>query len=181
MGLKAVELAEGCPPAVRARIQQMQETARHLDEEIDRLSHALRPLALSEMGLEAALRRHLETWSGDTGIAVDVQIAGMGAARHSFIVETTVYRVVQEALTNVQKHAQATRVSLVAERRAKALRVIIEDDGKGFDPELVLARGDARWLGLKGMRERAALIGGDLHIESAPGKGTTIFLTIPAP
>jgi signal transduction histidine kinase len=92
------------------------------------------------------------------------------------VVETTVYRVVQEALTNVVKHAAATRVSLVAERRANDLRVIIEDDGRGFD---VRFTNDARRLGLRGMRERAALVGGEVQIESSPGRGTTVFLTIP--
>ena len=176
MGLKAVELAEGCSPEVRGRMLQMQGIARRLDEEIDRLSHALRPLALSDLGLEAALRRHLEEWSRETGIAVDAQITILGPERFSFIIETTIYRVVQEALTNVAKHAGATRVALIAERRANELRVIIEDDGRGFD---VGSINDARRLGLRGMRERAVLVGGALQIESTPGSGTTIFLTVP--
>jgi len=155
---------------------QMQGIARRLDEEIDRLSHALRPLALSDLGLEAALRRHLEEWSRETGIAVDAQITILGPERFSFIIETTIYRVVQEALTNVAKHAGATRVALIAERRANELRVIIEDDGRGFD---VGSINDARRLGLRGMRERAVLVGGALQIESTPGSGTTIFLTVP--
>ena len=176
MGLKTIELAENCPPQVRARLLQMQEIAHRLDEEIDRLSHALRPLALSDLGLDAALRRHVEGWSRETGIAADAQIAIQGFERFSFIIETTVYRIVQEALTNVVKHARAARVSLVAERRAHDLRVIVEDDGQGFD---VRSTNDARRLGLRGMRERAALVGGELQIESTPGRGTTVFLTVP--
>jgi signal transduction histidine kinase len=176
MGLKTVELAAGCPPEVRARILQMQEIARRLDEEIDRLSHALRPLALSDLGLAAALRRHVEEWSRDTGMVADVQITTLGPERFSFIIETTVYRVVQEALTNVAKHARAKRVNLVAERRRNDLRIIVEDDGKGFDVRSV---NDARRLGLRGMRERAVLVGGELQIESSSGKGTTLFLTVP--
>jgi signal transduction histidine kinase len=176
VALKSVELTENSPPEVRARVLQMQEITRRLDEEIDRLSHALRPLSLSDLGLEAALRRHVEGWSRDTGIAADVQITTLGPERYSFITETTVYRVVQEALTNVVKHAQASRVSVVAERRVNELRVIVEDDGTGFD---VRSTNDARRLGLRGMRERAALVGGELHIESSSGRGTTVFLIVP--
>ncbi len=176
MGLKSVELSESCPREVRARIRQMLEITRRLDEEIDRLSHALRPLALSDMGLEPALRRHVDGWSRESGVDADVQITTLGPERFSFIVETTAYRVVQEALTNVVKHAQATRVSVLAERRANGLRVIVEDDGRGFD---VRSANDARRLGLRGMRERAALVGGKLQIESAPGQGTTVFLSVP--
>jgi two-component system sensor histidine kinase UhpB len=87
--------------------------------------------------------------------------------------------VVQEALTNVRKHAAATRVSLVAEGRPKDLRVIIEDDGNGFDPSRLESWNIISHLGLRGMRERAALAGGTLQIESTPSKGTTIYLTIP--
>jgi two-component system CheB/CheR fusion protein len=176
MGLKTAELAEGCSPEVRGRMLQMQGIARRLDEEIDRLSHALRPLALSDLGLEAALRRHLEEWSRETGIAVDAQITILGPERFSFITETTIYRVVQEALTNVAKHAEASRVSLIAERRANDLRVIVEDNGRGFDTR---SPHDAKRLGLRGMRERAALVGGELQIESSSGRGTTVFLTVP--
>jgi signal transduction histidine kinase len=154
----------------------MQEIARRLDDEIDRLSHELRPLALSDLGLEGVLRRHVEGWSRDTGIVADAETTTLGPGRFSFVIETTVYRVVQEALTNVAKHARATHVSLLAERRANELRIIVEDDGRGFDARPAY---DPRQLGLNGMRERAALVGGEVQIESSPGRGTTVFLTIP--
>ena len=90
------------------------------------------------------------------------------------------YRVVQEAFTNVRKHAEASRVSLVAERRGAQLRVIVEDDGRGFDTASVSASADSqRRLGLRGMAERAALVTGVFEVESAPGHGTTIYLTVP--
>jgi signal transduction histidine kinase len=92
--------------------------------------------------------------------------------------ETTVYRLAQEALNNVAKHARAGHVDVVLERDAEHVSLIIEDDGVGFDPSNVEAAGSG--LGLIGIRERAALIGGHLEIESAPGRGTTIIVRAPA-
>jgi two-component system, NarL family, sensor histidine kinase UhpB len=95
-------------------------------------------------------------------------------------IETTTYRIVQEALTNVLKHAQASSVSVIVERRLDVLRVIIEDDGVGFEPSPGTSNGArGRQVGLIGMAERATLAGGELNIESAPGAGTTVYLHIP--
>src|SRR4029077_10930316 len=92
--------------------------------------------------------------------------------------ETTVYRIVQEALTNVVKHAHARRVSVLAEQRGDDLVVIVEDDGRGFEPEAARASRTAP-LGIRGMKERAALVNGVVSIESAAGMGTTVVVTIP--
>ena len=87
-----------------------------------------------------------------------------------------------EALTNVRKHAGASRVSVILERRRDHLLVIVEDDGRGFDPEAVRRGASAEHkLGLFGMQERAALVGGTFQIESNPGQGTTVFLRVPLP
>jgi two-component system sensor histidine kinase NreB len=91
--------------------------------------------------------------------------------------EIAFYRIVQEALNNVIRHAQAKRVDVVLERRDDRLVLIIEDDGKGFDPQTVIEKGDR--LGLFGMRERAEMLGGNLIIESRPGKGTTLVVEVP--
>ncbi len=95
--------------------------------------------------------------------------------------ETTLYRIVQEALANVARHAGARRVSLILERRLDQVSPIVEDDGRGFDVEATAANapGAKRPLGLLGMQERAALVGGTLTIESAPGGGTAVFARIP--
>ena len=85
----------------------------------------------------------------------------------------------QEALTNVRKHAQATRVSLIVEQRGDELRAIVEDDGCGFEPPVSLGGLRGRQLGLRGMAERASQAGGRLEVEAAPGSGTTVYLTIP--
>jgi signal transduction histidine kinase len=96
-------------------------------------------------------------------------------------VETAVFRIVQEALTNVLKHAQATRVSVMLEYRYDELLVIVEDNGRGFQPEVPLTVKECGGLGLVGIRERVSLIGGNLNIESEPGAGATLVIRIPAP
>jgi PAS domain S-box-containing protein len=180
LGLKAVRAHPGCPPVVTERLNYIEQAACRLEENVDRLSYELRPLALDNLGLIDALREYAEGWSAECGVAVDLQVHGMPVERLSAAAEATVYRVTQEALTNVRKHAVASRVSLIAERRGSQLRVIVEDDGCGFDTASVSASTDSRHrLGLRGMAERAALVAGSLEVESAPGNGTTIYLTVP--
>jgi len=111
---------------------------------------------------------------------VDLHATGLDGQRLSGPVEVAVYRIVQEALTNSARHADARTVSVLLERRDNALHLIVEDDGRGFDAEKTLSDGDVeRRLGLLGMRERAELLGGNLTIESAPGRGTSVFVQIP--
>ena len=119
-------------------------------------------------------------WAGRFGIAVDVQVVG-AKDRLPDEIASVVYRVVQEALTNVLKHASARTVSIVMDRRPKDVRVVIEDDGVGIDEGALqeATTGARRRLGLSGMRERLSLIGGVLRIESSSGTGTTLFVTIP--
>lgn len=94
-------------------------------------------------------------------------------------IATVLYRVAQEALTNIVKHAAARQVSIILEERAGRVRLIIEDDGKGFNPEAKTQPAGLGQLGLVGMQERIALVGGALTIELAPGQGTTIFVRVP--
>ena len=131
-------------------------------------------LALTDDQLEQFVRE----WSGTFSIAADMECRGVEQLRLDPAVETHLYRVVQEALNNVYKHAQAQRVRVVVERRGTDLVVIVEDDGRGFDAGAV-SRSQARGLGLVSMRERAQIIGGTLDIESSPGGGTTIYLHLP--
>ena len=179
LGLTAVQAHSDCPAHMHVQLGKLRVTALQLDEEIDRLSHELRPPALDDLGLDAALHRHGQAWSLESGIAVEMHTLGIEEKRIPATIETTVYRIAQEAFTNIRKHANATRVSLITERRGGELRVIIEDDGSGFDAEKTLANAATRKLGLKGMYERAALVGGQIEIESAPGKGATIYVSIP--
>jgi PAS domain S-box-containing protein len=178
--LKSIESAERCPARVRERIERVRETARRLEDDVDRLAYTLRPLELDSMGLADALKRYAAEWSAQSGIAVDIHVHGLAREPLSDAIDTTVYRVVQEALTNVRKHAGASRVGVIVERRGKELRAIVEDDGCGFDPTATSASEARRkGLGLRGMAERAALVGGRIDVESARGKGSTLFLTLP--
>ncbi|RZI84694.1 MAG: chemotaxis protein [Rubrivivax sp.] len=183
ISLKAVSDHPACPVEIGTQLQQPRRALLRLEEALDRLSHELRPTSLDDLGLLDALRRHIEGWSVDTGIEVDFQVRGLGQERLAEPVETTAYRVVQEALTNVHKHADASRVSLILERRADELRVIIEDNGRGFEkgPETPdpMQAPTRRSMGLKGMSERAVLVGGQVELESSPGQGTTVYLTLP--
>ena len=112
----------------------------------------------------------------------DFHSRGLTDLRLPAELETILYRVVQEGLTNILKHAEATHVSLILERRDGVIRAILEDDGAGFDVEETLDRPEkARRLGLRGMKERLALLGGELQIESSPGSGTTFFARLPHP
>jgi signal transduction histidine kinase len=114
-------------------------------------------------------------------VKADFQSVGLAGGPLSAAVETTLYRVVQETLTNVLKHARASHVSVVAQQRAGEVRLIVEDDGAGFDGEAVRARPDRRerGLGLIGIREGVAMLGGTVTIESEPSRGTTVFVRIP--
>jgi PAS domain S-box-containing protein len=179
LGLKVARDATPDPSPVRDRLQSLQALTDLLGREVHNLALELRPTALDDLGLQTALANYAESWSERSGIEVDFQSAGMDGDRLPAPVETTLYRVVQEALTNVLKHAAARRVSVVLQRSRGHASALVEDDGRGFDFESDGANGHA--LGILGMRERAALVGGDLTIESGVGRGTTVIARVPLP
>ena len=151
--------------------------AQQVDSEVDFLAWELRPAVLDDLGLAAALPRFLNEWTGHHGIKTNFQTTGSVPARLSPEAETTFYRVTQEALNNVIKHAHATRVDVVLEGQEETVTLVIEDDGVGFEPAALDPA--ATGIGLVGMRERAALVGATLQVESAAGRGTTIYLRYP--
>lgn len=177
LGLRRLEAAETLEEA-RADIEQMrQHTARALDE-LHQLAFELRPSALDDLGLQVALQRYADDFARRTGIALEVQLNALSGIRLEPAPEIALYRIVQEALTNVAKHARAKTASVLAQSRAGSLRLIIEDNGCGFvvpDP----GDGTGKHFGLIGMYERVALIGGKLTVESSPGRGTTIYVELP--
>ena len=151
-----------------------------LDSEVSYLAWELRPTALDDLGFSAAIEAFVKEWSRHFDIPADFQAARIPKRRLSKDTETHLYRITQEALNNISKHARATEVSVVLEKQVDRIILIIEDNGKGFDPALLgNPRRSGRGLGLLGMRERATLVGGDVEIESAPGRGTTIFVRVP--
>jgi len=151
--------------------------AQSVDSEVDFLAWELRPAALDDLGLIAALPRFMKEWSAHYGISANFQTTGV-MPRLWPEAETAFYRVAQEALNNVVKHAHATRVDVVLEGKETEVTLIIEDDGIGFEPAAI---DKETGIGLHGMRERASLIGATLQVESGTGKGTTIYLRLQSP
>jgi signal transduction histidine kinase len=143
---------------------------------LHRLAADLRPASLDHLGLEAALRQYTRSAGASLDLAVRFKARGFTGERLPIAVETALYRVVQEAMTNVVRHAHATRVDVLAQRRDGRVLVMVEDDGVGFEPKLV-RHGDR--LGLLGLHERAEALGGILTVESAAGAGTTIVVEVP--
>ena len=142
-------------------------------QDVRRLAVELRPSALDDFGLVPALERLVETFTSTSGIGVDLD-ARLGEGRLPTEVETALYRLVQEALTNVVKHASAGQVTVRLTRDSAGVTASVADDGSGFD----LAAADGR-LGLTGMRERVGLIGGRLTVDSAEGRGATVIAEVP--
>jgi signal transduction histidine kinase len=175
LGLRSVEDA-GSSDAMREAAAELRELVVATLQDVRRLAVELRPKALDDFGLVAALERLVQTFSEATGIAAQLQ-ASLHGERLPSEIETTLYRIVQESLTNVVKHAGARRVSIVVMRRDRFATAIVEDDGAGFDPKDVRAGG----IGLVGMRERVALLDGRLQIESSTSSGTTVVAEVPLP
>lgn len=161
------------------KLKHLQQIADELGSQVHHLAFELRPTALDDIGLCATLSNYLAEWSKRYNIEVDFHSVGLNGQRLPSHIETTIYRIVQESLTNVLKHAQARRISMILEYRNNHVLTIIEDDGCGFDAEGMAATSVKRQLGLLGMKERVRLAGGTVNIESTSGNGTTIFARIP--
>jgi signal transduction histidine kinase len=173
LGLKALEERTDDPDS-RAATEDLRELVVSTLQDVRRLAVELRPSALDDFGLVAALERLAASFAEQTGIAVDFQTA-LADERLPAEVETALYRIVQESLTNVVKHAKARRVSILLARKNGAVKAVVEDDGRGFDP----AQEPDDGFGLLGMRERLALLGGRLEVESGRDAGTTIAAEVP--
>jgi two-component system, NarL family, sensor histidine kinase DevS len=173
LGLRSVEDA-AAPEDVSRALADLRELVVATLQDVRTLAVQLRPKALDDFGLVAALERLVQTFAEASGVRVDVE-ARLGESRLAPEVETALYRIVQEALTNVVKHAGAANVSILLVRRKEAVTLVIEDDGGGFDPDEARADG----LGLVGMQERVALHDGRVTIESTPGAGTTLAVEVP--
>jgi signal transduction histidine kinase len=150
-----------------------------LDHAVNRMAWELRLVALDELGFEVAITHYLEEWAERARLPVETVVNLNGRVLPS-VVETTLFRVVQEAATNVLRHACASRLSVILEVKGDTVRMIVEDDGDGFDQERVQSgTGASGQFGLVGMRERLALVHGTLDVESTPGHGTTLFIEVP--
>jgi signal transduction histidine kinase len=162
LGLKSI--AASCEPA----------------RDVHSLALDLRPTALDDLGLEMALSNYLDRWSSRWEIAADFHSQGFNGRRLASHIETTIYRITQEALTNIVRHARAKTVSLILKQAGDRVVLIIEDNGCGFDVEDVNKNtSKEQQLGLLGMEERVGLVDGTLTIESVPDFGTSVYVRIP--
>jgi signal transduction histidine kinase len=172
--LRVLEKDAGQTQLVLEKVAEMETSLNEVFESLHRVAMALRPATLDHLGLVAALHQYVES----IGEKHNLKISFMSEKLRERLpanMETVLYRIAQEALTNVVRHAHATQVDVVLTLRDDKLILIIEDDGTGFDPEKV---SDGGHLGLFGMRERTETINGKLVIESAPGKGTTVMVEV---
>jgi len=179
LNLAALEEAYRGDKKVREKLEQAKTIAERLDADVDFLAWELRPAALDDIGLIEAMRSFVSQWSKHSGVEAQFHSSGLDRDRLSAETETNLYRIMQEALNNTMKYAQARHLDVLLERRDDHVVLIVEDDGVGFTPDKQPSTDGDKGMGLIGMRERAALVGGTLQIESKPNAGTTIFARVP--
>ena len=164
--------------AVKARVERLKTMAADAGQEVNTLAWEIRPTSLDDLGLQTAVQQFVEQWAERSTLQFDLHMT-LDNRRLPAAVESVLYRVLQESIHNVVKHADATRVGVILEASAAEVRLIVEDNGRGFLPDGDGARGPSSRLGLLGMRERIALVGGSLEIESTQGEGTTLLVHVP--
>jgi PAS domain S-box-containing protein len=160
------------------RIEKIQLIAEEIDKGVDFLAWELRPSMLDDLGLVAAIENYVRQWSLHSGVEAELLSSNLKKTRLAHQIETNLYRILQEALNNVHKHGKAKSVEVSLDKRDDLIIFIVADDGAGFNPKDKKKRG--KGMGLTGMKERVALLGGSLEIESAPGRGTTVYVRIQA-
>jgi signal transduction histidine kinase len=181
LGMRLDSLQDGCRGKARQGLAEARALAQRTTEGVHRLIFDLRPSVLDDLGLLAALRWLASRYLEPLGVAVRCEVEELDARLPSEV-ETALFRAAQEAVGNVARHAEARSVAIRARRAGEALEITIEDDGRGFAPaDAMAAAPSGRGLGLLGMRERLALLGGAASIDSSPGHGTRVVLRAPLP
>lgn len=179
VGLKVLE-SVAVLPEVREKAAELRALGGEILRDVHDLAFQLRPSLLDHLGMVAAVQRLTEDYTQKAGLQIDLQVSGFEDKRLPPATETALYRLVQEALTNVAKHARAKNVSVILKEDGASVRAFVEDDGRGFNvAEVMGSAAKDKKLGLFGMEERAALVGGRLTIESMPGKGTRVSVEVP--
>jgi signal transduction histidine kinase len=171
------EVADGLPPRARDQLTRIRAPLDEIERHLRRLSHELRPTVLDDLGLVPALE-YLVQGAGERA-GIPIRVEGTNSPRLPPPVEVALYRIVQEAVRNAAKHSRASRVDIRLQAQGREVLCTVKDDGRGFDVPATLARKGDRGLGLIGMRERLNALGGRLTIESSPGRGTELRITIP--
>ena len=179
IGLQAVCQEVPDNEKIQQRLNGMKSLAAELGRDINRLATEIRPTSIDDLGIQKAIESLLEGWSENTSFKYYLHLSPK-EMRLPKAVETTLYRVLQEILTNVVRHAEASKVGVILNVSDVQVSMIVEDDGRGFPTNGAEATDSpAMRLGLLGIRERLALVGGSLEIESSPGHGATVFVRIP--
>jgi signal transduction histidine kinase len=175
------ELGRSLPESEKfeLQIEGLKRLANGLCSEVNRLAWEIGPPALDDLGLETAIRHLIDNWSERLNLQFDVRLA-LNGRRLEPAVEMTLYRVLQEAITNIARHAKATRVAVLLDANEKEVSMIVEDNGRGFSAnEAISDEKLSKRLGLLGIRERLSLVAGTLEVESAPGRGCTLYIRAP--
>lgn len=179
VGLRAVEESTD-DAALRVRLQALRDVGSETHNEIRRISSGLRPTVLDDVGLQPALERHCEDVNRTQAAKAVFSVSGQLTNRLPRSIETTCYRIVQEATTNSLRHGHATEISISMIIEPLALKLIVKDNGDGFDPQVeVDRRGTLKHVGLWSIRERVGLLGGTVSLESDRGAGTTLSVSLP--
>ncbi|MEO7538743.1 MAG: PAS domain S-box protein [Pyrinomonadaceae bacterium] len=179
--LALTHLKATAEPQAAAQIADIDDQAQQIDRDLSFLAFELRPNVLNEVGLFEALDNFVSEWSRNHAVTANFHGNSRSGKRVVPAIEINLYRIAQESLNNVLKHARANQVNVIVEERENEITLIVEDDGVGFviEEKSDLLKGSGHGLGLLGMRERAAVIGGSLDIESRPNGGTTVFVRAP--
>jgi signal transduction histidine kinase len=169
----------GITADIRNRILGLRNLIADAHGEIGTLALEIRPASLNNLDLGSAAKEFVEEWKKRSTLSFDIHLS-LGKRELSSALETTLFRVLQEAVTNVEKHAGATRVGIILQAMSNEVRLIVEDNGSGFHQKgLKSANEKLIKLGLLGIRERLTLVGGTLEIESMLGRGTTLLVSVP--
>ena len=175
--IKLDEIARELPTQLRERIQEVRQVLDRIELDLRRISHELRPTILDDFGLPPAVEFLSEGIMRRTGLKISVESEAI--TRLPVAIETAIYRIVQEALNNVAKHSRAQRVFIRLSRQPNVVYCFVRDDGVGFDPKAISLKAEGRGLGLLGIRERLNAVGGSVQINSAPGRGTELEISVP--
>jgi signal transduction histidine kinase len=178
IGLSQLKNKIPCDSAALPGIKDLEELTTEMGKQLHYLTLELRPSSLDDLGLFASIAVFVEHWTDRFGISADFHNELGKEFSQGSLIESMVYRIVQEALMNVAKHARATKVDVIIEKHKGQLIVLIEDNGCGFNADSVL-NDPKTCLGLQGMIERANMADGNLEIDSQEGNGTTVILRIP--
>ncbi|ADG83650.1 sensor histidine kinase [Thermincola potens] len=172
------KLMDVAPEQVRAELGQIKEAVKLTLQDVRKIIFDLRPMALDDLGIVPAVKRYLEDYKSKSGIEVNANFFGR-EARYTPALEIAIFRLIQEGLNNVRKHARAGRVNLTIDVNDKFFTICIRDNGVGFDLEQVMMNNKGNKFGLINMRERVALLGGEMKITTAPKQGTELYFKIP--